>query len=112
MEHKSRQRKTEDEKTLSLKITGLRKLCFLVIGPVNGVIDIVNSADNGRVCSLTIDDFDSVGDAKSYAEIIRIAPELLNHYLADAKTLEKVVKRMGGILAKKKVKNNKKSTGE
>jgi hypothetical protein len=90
MENKSRQSKAEEEKTISLKITGLRQLHFGVLEPNNGLIDIVNTLDNGRVCTLRIDDFNSLGDAKAYAEILRIAPEILDHYLADAKTLEAV----------------------
>lgn len=102
MKNKSRQSKAEDEKTVSLKITGLRQLRFAVLEPSNGIIDIVNTLDNGRICSLRIDDFNSVGDAQAYAEVIRVAPELLDHYLADHETLKKVLKRMGKKIDGKK----------
>ncbi|CAN5892438.1 hypothetical protein BH11BAC7_BH11BAC7_21770 [soil metagenome] len=97
MKNKSRQSKAEEEKTVSLKITGLRQLRFAVLEPANGVIEIINALDNGRVCSLRIDDFNSLGDALAYAEIIRVAPELLGHYLADAKNHKEVVGRIKKI---------------
>lgn len=104
---KSRQSKTEDEKTVSLKITGLRQLRFAVLEPSNGIIDIINTLDNGRVCSLGIDDFNSIGDAQAYAEVIRVAPELLDHYLADHETLKEVLKRMGKKIGRKKATKSK-----
>ena len=100
MEKKSRQSKAEKEKTVSLKITGLIKLRFDVLEPSNGVIEIINALDNGRVCSLRIDDFNSLGDAQAYAEIIRVAPELLDHYLGDAKTVKEVEVRIEKKLPK------------
>jgi hypothetical protein len=106
MGSKSRQSKTEKEKTVSLKITGLRQLRFNVLEPADGVIEIVNSLDNGRVCSIRIDDFNSIGDAQAYAEVIRIAPELLDHYLGDAKTVKEIKVRIEKKLPK--VKGNKK----
>lgn len=112
MKNKSKQSQAEEEKTISLKITGLRQLRFAVLEPNNGLIDIVNTLDNGRVCTLRIDDFNSIGDAQAYAEIIRVAPELLDHYLTDAKTLEEVVGRMEKKLAKQKGKNDGKDTEE
>jgi hypothetical protein len=112
MEKKSRQSKTEEEKTVSLKITGLRKLRFEVLEPTNGIIDIVNALDNGRVCSLRIEDFNSLGDAQAYAEVIRVAPELLNHYLGNAKTVKEVEIRMKKEIAKTKGEKNKKNKDE
>jgi hypothetical protein len=108
MKNKSRQSKTEEEKTVSLKITGLKQLRFNVLEPANRVIEIVNSLDNGRVCSLRIDDFNSISDAEAYAEVIRIAPELLGHYLGDAKTLKGVLVRMKKGLSKEKGNKNEK----
>jgi hypothetical protein len=94
MTKKSRQAQIESEKTVSLKVTGLKKLQFEILEPNNGVIDIVNTLDNGRVCSLRIEDFDSLGDAKAYAEVIKLAPDLLALYLPTAKNLEQVIGRM------------------
>ncbi|CAN5909274.1 hypothetical protein BH11BAC7_BH11BAC7_05610 [soil metagenome] len=100
MEKKSRQSKAEEEKTVSLKITGLRQLRFAVLEPANGVIEIINALDNGRVCSLRIDDFNSLGDAEAYVEVIRVAPELLELYLGDAKTVKEVEVRIEKKLPK------------
>ena len=112
MTKKSRQSQVESEKTVSLKITGLRKLRFEVLEPTNGIIDIINTLDRGRVCSLRIDDFNSLGDAKAYAEVIRVAPDLLNHYLGDAKTVKEVEVRMEKEIAKVKVNKNEKNKDE
>jgi hypothetical protein len=102
MVNKSKQSQAESEKTVSLKITGLKQLRFAVLEPLNGIIDIVNTLDNGRVCSLKVDDFNSLGDAKAYAEVIRVAPDLLNHYLGDAKTVKEVEMHMRKKIAKAK----------
>lgn len=107
MEKKSRQSKAEKEKTVSLKITGLRQLRFAVLEPASGVIEIVNVLDNGRVCSLRIDDFNSLDDAQAYSEVIRVAPELLDHYLGDAKTVKDVEARIENKLPGKRNQNAK-----
>lgn len=109
MENKSRQSQAEEEKTISLKITGLKQLRFAVLKPNNGLIDIVNTLDNGRVCTLRIDDFNSLGDAQAYAEVIRVAPELLDHYITDHETLKEVLGRMEKTVAKKNDKNKEKN---
>ena len=112
MANKSRQSQADEEKTISLKITGLRQLRFAVLEPHNGLIDVVNTLDNGRVCTLRVDDFNSLGDAKAYAEVIRVAPELLDHYIADHETLKEVLGRMEKTVGKKKGKQNGKNKGE
>ncbi|MEO5643962.1 MAG: hypothetical protein ABIQ40_20290 [Bacteroidia bacterium] len=92
MSHKSKQSKAEETKTIS--ITELTKLRFKVLKPDKGCIELVNAVDQGRVCTLKISDFKSAEDAKVYAELLRLTPELLNEYISDTKTLEEVVKRL------------------
>lgn len=110
MNTKSKQARAEEKKTIS--ITEVSKLQFKVLKPDKGCIELVNIADQGRVCTLKISDFNSPEDAKVYAELLRLAPELLNEYICDTKTLEEVVKRLKKKVArtktKQKVQKNKK----
>ena len=99
----SKQSQAEENKTIS--ITEIRELRFIVIKPNKQIIEIANKADNGRVCTLRISDFRSKGDAEVYAELLRLAPELLNEYLSDTKTLEQVVGRLEKRVARLKGKN-------
>lgn len=100
MERKSRQSKAEQEKTIS--ITEARKLRLKILKPHDGLIEIVNSKDNGRVCTLKIDDFNSLSDTEAYAELLKLAPELLDIYLSDAKTHAEVVVRFEKKVARSK----------
>lgn len=102
MNSKSRQLQTEENKTIS--ITEIREISFKVLKPQKGVIEIVNAADNGRICTLRIKDFRSAEDAKVYAELLRLAPELLNEYLTNAKNLGQVINRLEKKVAKRKEK--------
>lgn len=102
MNQKSRQFQTEENKTIS--ITEIRELSFKVLKPQKGIIEIVNDADHGRVCTLRVADFRSAEDAKVYAELLRLAPELLNEYLTDAKNLGQVINRLEKKVAKTKEK--------
>jgi hypothetical protein len=102
MNVKSKQFQAEVDKTIS--ITEVRELRLKVLKPQKGVIEIINQADNGRVCTLRIDDFRSLNDAKIYAELLRLAPELLNEYITDAKNLERVVTRLEKRVARTKKK--------
>lgn len=110
MKPMSKQFQAEEDKTIS--ITEVRELRFIVLKPNKQIIEIANKADNGRVCTLRISDFRSKGDAEVYAELLRLAPELLNEYLSNTKTLEQVVgrleKRVGRM--KEKSKMRKKAT--
>ncbi len=99
---KSKQQKTEDQKTISISET--RNLRLQVVRPAKGIVELVNSADHGRVCTLRTDDFLSVNDALVYAELLRLAPELLDDYLADTKKLNEVLARL-----EKKVTRGKKT---
>jgi hypothetical protein len=92
MSPQSKQFEAEENKTIS--ITEVRKLHFKILKPGKDVIEIVNQADNGRVCTLKISDFRSATDARIYAELLRLAPALLNEYLTDAKKLGQVVNRL------------------
>lgn len=92
MTHKSKQAQAEETKTIS--ITEITQLQFKVLKPDKGIIELVNTADQGRVCSLKISDFRSTQDAKIYAELLRLAPELLNEYICNTKTMEQVVGRL------------------
>ena len=92
MNIKSRQFQSEEQKTIS--ITEARKLRLKILMPDKGLIEIVNSHDNGRVCTLRVKDFRSVDDALVYAELLKLAPQLLDNYLSDAKTLGEVVGRL------------------
>lgn len=102
----SKQSQAEENKTIS--ITEVLELSFMVLKPNKRLIEIVNKADNGRVCTLRVSDFRSKGDAEVYAELIRLAPELLNEYLSNTKTLEQVVGRLEKRVAKMKRKTQKK----
>src|SRR5215218_8296573 len=100
---KSRQSQSEEQKTIN--ITEARKLRLKILKPDKGLIEIVNSKDNGRVCTLRVEDFRSVDDALVYAELLKLAPQLLDNYLSDAKTLEEVVTRLDKKIALAKEKN-------
>ncbi|MEO5645224.1 MAG: hypothetical protein ABIS12_18020 [Bacteroidia bacterium] len=106
MKKGSKQFQKEENKTIS--ITEVRKLRFKVLKPNKGEIEIVNHADNGRVCKLLISDFRSVSDANVYAELLKLAPELLNEYMNDTKKLEQVVARLGKKVARTKENMNAK----
>ena len=101
----SKQSQAEENKTIS--ITEVRELRFIVLKPNKRIIEIVNKADNGRVCTLRVSDFRSKGDAEVYAELLRLAPELLNEYLSNTKTLEQVVGRLEKRVARIKSKNER-----
>ena len=105
---KSKQQKTEDQKTISIIET--RKLRLQVVRPNKGIVELVNSADHGRVCTLRTDDFQSETDALVYAELLRLAPELLDNYLSDTKRLKEVLERLEKNVdrAKRKKPNAKK----
>lgn len=102
---KSKRFPAEDEKTIS--ITETRKLRLQVLQPAKGIIEIVNVADQGRVCSLRTSDFKSAEDALAYAELLRLAPELLDDYLSDAKSLKEVLERLEKKVARAKGRNAK-----
>ncbi len=102
---KSRQFQAEKEKTIS--VTEVKELRFKIHKPDKGLIEIVNCADYGRICTLRISDFLSVSDAQVYAELIKLAPELLRDYLTDAKTLQEVVSRLQKKVEQQKEKKNK-----
>ena len=73
MPQTSKQSESEEQKTIS--ITETRKLRLEVLKPINGKIEIVNTADQGRVCTLTISDFKSLKDAEAYADLLKLAPK-------------------------------------
>ena len=102
MNLKSRQFQSEEQKTIS--IIEARKLRLKILKSNKGLIEIVNSKDNGRVCTLRVDDFRSVDDALVYAELLKLAPQLLDNYLSDAKTLEEVVGRLNKKISRAKEK--------
>ncbi len=104
MVFKSKQAKSEEQKTLS--ITETRKLRLAVLKPANGFIEIVNTADQGRVCFLRVKDFRSVDDAVIYAEVLRLAPELLDDYPGDTKRLVEVIGRLERKVGKGKRKRD------
>lgn len=87
----SNQFQAEEKKTIS--ITEARELRLKVLEPYKGRIELINEADNGRVCTLRISDFQSKEDARVYAELLRLAPELLDVYMSDAKKLTEVAER-------------------
>ena len=76
MVRKSKQGKAESFKTA--KITKLTNIRLKALEPDRGIIEIVDSVDHGRVCSIRISDFASRRDAKKYAELLSLAPELLH----------------------------------
>jgi hypothetical protein len=88
----SNQFQAEDKKTIS--IIEVKELRLKVLDPYKGRIELVNATDNGRVCTLRISDFHSEEDARIYAELLRLAPELLNVYMSDAKKLAEVAERL------------------
>ncbi|MEO5644138.1 MAG: hypothetical protein ABIQ40_04245 [Bacteroidia bacterium] len=88
----SNQFQAEEKKTIS--ITEARELRLKVLEPYKGRIELINAADNGRVCTLRISDFQSKEDTIIYAELLRLAPELLNVYLSDVKKLTEVAQRL------------------
>lgn len=91
MAMKSKQRRAEENKTIS--IAELTRLKFKMLKPADGMIEIVNWQDMGRVCVLQVSDFKSLADAQVYAQLLILAPQLLAAYLSDAEKLEQVVKR-------------------
>lgn len=76
MPTKSKQRRAEAFKTDS--ISKLADIRLKVLKTERGIIEIVNSADNGRVCSIKVSDFRSRRDAAIYAELFSLAPDLLH----------------------------------
>jgi len=92
MNSASRQSQAEETKTIS--ITEVHKLRFKVLKPNKRIIEVANEADYGGVCVLQVKDFRSFEDAEIYAELLRLAPELLDEYMSNAKTLEEVVDRL------------------
>lgn len=99
----SKQSLAEEIKTIS--ITEIRELRFIVLKPNKRIIEIVNKADHGRVCTLRVSDFRSREDAEIYAGLLRLVPELLNDYLSNTKTLEEVVGRLEKRIARRKNNN-------
>lgn len=99
---RSKQTAAEEEKTIS--ITEARKLRLAIVRPAKNIIELVNTADQGRVCTLKADDFRSMADALIYAELLRLAPELLDDYLSNAQTLAEVLHRLDQKLARAKTK--------
>lgn len=91
MIRKSKQQIAEDNKTAN--ITDLAKLRFKMLKPCEGVIEVVNCADQGRICTLKVSDFDSVQDAQAYGQLLVLAPQILRACLTDAGKLEQVVGR-------------------
>jgi hypothetical protein len=89
---KRKQLLADEQKTVSIAETPMLRL--LVVRPGKGIIELVNVADQGRVCTLRTGDFRSVKDALAYAELLRLAPELLEFYLSDTKRLEEVLARL------------------
>jgi hypothetical protein len=105
MIRKSKQRRAEENKTAS--ITGLATLRFKMLKPYEGIIELVNSSDQGRICSLRVSDFASVEDAQVYGQLMVMAPQLLSAALNDAEELLQVVKRFKqyrALMEKKKQK--------
>ena len=91
MNQKSKQLRAEENKTI--RITELIGLRFKAMKPENGIIEIANRADQGRVCTLKVSDFKSMEDAKVYAQLLVLAPQLLGEYLSDVDRLEQSVRR-------------------
>lgn len=87
---KSRQRRAEENKTPSLDT--LARIKFRILPPFEGTIEIVNSDDMGRVCTLRISDFKSGQDAQLYAELLALGPRLMSACLSDVEQLGDVVK--------------------
>ena len=89
---KSKQSQAEQIKTIS--IGKARALRFKVLKPQKGVLEIVNQGDQGRICTLKISDFKSKADAEIYAQLLVLAPMLLDEYLSSSKTLAEVTERL------------------
>lgn len=99
---KSRQHRAESKRTPSIKeIRGLR---FRAYPPDtdDGIIEIVNAADGGRVCVLYLEDFNSVEDAVVYSNLLALAPLLLDSYMNDHSKLAVTVKRVERIIERAK----------
>jgi hypothetical protein len=72
MTRKSKQLKAEENKTIAM--TDLVGLRFKMLKPCDGVIEVVNSQDQGRICTLKLSDFGSVQDAQVYGQLLVLAP--------------------------------------
>jgi hypothetical protein len=105
MIRKSKQRKAEENKTAV--ITDLAKLRFKMLQPYEGIIEVVNSSDHGRICSLRVSDFASVEDAQVYGQLLVLAPQLLSAALNDAEKLMEVVQRFKNYRAQMEKKKQK-----
>jgi uncharacterized cysteine cluster protein YcgN (CxxCxxCC family) len=79
----------DDEKTVS--ITEITSLKFKAMKPMGGEIEIANCSDAGRICTIKIKDFKSKGDAKVYADLLALAPQLLREYIKRKKIKQAVV---------------------
>lgn len=101
----SKQSRAEQTKTIS--ISEVRALHFKIVKPQKGIIEIVNCADQGRVCTLKTSDFKSKADAEIYAQLMVLAPMLLNEYVSKTKTLKEVIERLRKRIASMKVKAKK-----
>ena len=86
MGRKSKQRKGESFKTT--RITKLANLRLKALEADGGIIEIVDSVDHGRVCSIKISDFPSRRDARTYADLLSLAPELLHFKNTTLKNLQ------------------------
>lgn len=97
---KTMQFKAESKRTVSIKeIRGLR---FKAYPPDqdDGIIEVANVSDQGRVCVLFVEDFRSVEDAKVYANLLALAPLLLDTYIHDHSKFQLTVQRFEKILAR------------
>ena len=99
---KTRQFKAESTRTVS--ITEIRGLRFKAFPPDSseGIIEVSNTGDNGRVCVLFLEDFRSVEDAIAYAKLIALAPLLLDTYMNDHQKFQLTVQRFEKILQRAK----------
>lgn len=110
MSLKSKQGRLEEIKTIS--IAELTQLKFRILKPAKGQIEIVNAADMGRICTLRISDFRSTSDARIYAQLLVLAPLLLDENGTDEKIREAKTKKLRKRIAfiKKKVKSQNKTS--
>lgn len=98
----TRQSKAESVRTASIQeIRGLR---FKALPPdsTEGIIEVSNAADNGRVSVLFLEDFRSVEDAIVYAKLIALAPLLLDTYMHNNQQFRLTVQRFEKILQRAK----------